>query len=378
MTGQQAQNRLHRPSSVPPPPGRRESLRGHRRIATLLMFGLAVGLEGCGSGSASSAATTAPGTTASETIAPATTQSASAPAASRQSPASSQAGTGNPVDQDALKKAWACGLSAGLEKLKALGPDGKNLYDAIWVTLAGRNLAASSTDLVKAGIEFGLDIVPLGNCFEPYFFPPSGGGGAAPEAPTGLTVRSDPNNGTVLVLTWNYSSDNVLYFVVGNGVEERNAPVQSSTGAVSYTWTGLKPDSWTCFHVRASNGDMPSDWDPNAPPWYTCAYSSSAQPALTNKCVFLLPGQVNCTNSDPAVALEGENVGDTSGCTFSGQITWGDGSQQTVRYQGANGTPSFVASHTYRHRGTYSIALNPSVVSGGCGTFNGSYTFTYS
>ena len=42
-------------------------------------------------------------------------------------------------------------------------------------------------------------------------------------------------------LTWAGSSDNVLYFVVSNGVEERNVPVQSSGGTVSYTWTGLQP-----------------------------------------------------------------------------------------------------------------------------------------
>jgi hypothetical protein len=373
------------------PPGRRELTRRHCRIAVLLILGSSAGLVGCGSGNAFPTSGTASGTTA-----PAATQSlsaqpersVSASAAPPLSPASSQAGVSNPVDQDALKKAWACGLAFGLKKLEKLGPDGKNLLNAIEVTLEGKDLAANRADLVKAAIEFGIDVGPPWlTCFEPYFFPNQAGAGAAPEAPAGLTVSPDPNNGTVLVLTWSYSSDNVLYFVVSNGVEERNVPASSSPGTVSYTWTGLKPGSWTCFRVRASNGDTASDWDPAAPPWYTCAYSSAAQPGPTNtatpapvptnQCLFLLPDNVDCASSNPEVTLEGENNGDTSGCMFSGQITWGDGSRQTVQYKGANGVPSFVARHAYQQHGTYSITLAPSVLSGGCTAFNGQYTFTY-
>jgi hypothetical protein len=167
MTNQKAQQRPYRSSDVSSPPVRRparhEPTRLHRHIAILLMLGLSVGLVGCSSGSAFSNAPTAPGTTAPGTTAPATTQSASAPAASTLSPTSSQAGVSNPVDQDALKKAWACGLSAGFEKLKDLGPNGIDLSHAIEATLAGRNLAANSADLVKAAMELGLDIVPLGH-----------------------------------------------------------------------------------------------------------------------------------------------------------------------------------------------------------------------
>jgi hypothetical protein len=300
------------------------------------------------------------------------------------SPNITTAATG--ADRAALNKALACGLSFGLDKLKALGPDGKNLLDAIDATLTGRDLAANRADLLKASVEFGIDIGPPWlECFQPYFFPDDVGGGAAPAAPAGLTVRPDPDNGTVMLLTWDGSSQNVLYFVVSNGAEERSAPVQPGAGTVSYTWTGLQPASLACFRVRASNGDVSSDWDPNSAPWRICATTSSPQPAAPDnpsptpagQCVFLLPSQVDCASSDPQVALEGENVGDTSGCTFSGQISWGDGSQQTVQYQGANGTPSFVANHAYRHQGTFSITLSPSVVSGECSAFNGSYTFTY-
>jgi hypothetical protein len=354
MKDQTAQQRPRWPHSVPPRPARRPGrpTRGHRRVAVLLILALAGALAACNPGSRSANAT------------------AAAPV----------------VDQAALKKAWACGLSFGLDKLKALGPDGKNLLDAINVTLTGRDLAANRADLLKASIEFGIDIGPPWlECFEPYFFPDHTGGGASPVAPIGLTVRPDTNNGTVMLLTWNSSSENVLYFVVSNGTEERNAPVQPGTGIISYTWTGLQPGSRACFRVRASNGDVSSNWDPNSAPWYTCATTSSPQPTPpdtatptpANQCVFLLPNQVDCASSDPQVSLEGENVGDTSGCTFSSQIGWGDGSQQTVQYQGADGMPSFVANHTYQHQGTFSITLSPSVVSGTCSAFNGSYTFTY-
>jgi hypothetical protein len=247
MKCRSARLRPYWPYSAPPSPGMPRCV--HRRVPVLLMLALLAALVGCNSSSPSLSATTAAGA----------------------------------VDRDALNKAWACGLSLGLDKLKALGPDGNSLLNAINATLTGKDLAANRADLLKASIEFGIDIGPPWlQCFEPYFFPDQVGGGAAPAAPTGFTVRPDPNNGTVMLLTWNDSSDNVLYFVVSNGVEERYVPVQSNTGTINYTWTGLQPGSWSCFHVRASNGDTSSNWDPNSPPWYECAYSSSSQsPAIT-------------------------------------------------------------------------------------------------
>jgi hypothetical protein len=149
-------------------------------------------------------------------------------------------------------------------------------------------VAANRADLLKASVVFGIDIGPPWlQCFEPYFFPDQAGGGAAPAAPTGLTVRPDPNDGTVMLLTWNNSSDSVLYFVVSDGADERNAPVQSSPGADSYTWTGLQPGSRACFRVRASNGDVASDWDPAAAPGYTCATTSSSPPASSDTSISL-------------------------------------------------------------------------------------------
>lgn len=361
MKDRTAKKRSYGRRYVPPPPagppGRRKPPRMHS-VGWLIATVAAALLMAAGGVTARAAALT---------------HTADPAAATKITLVVSQAGALSSGNGETWQKAWACGVSAGILRLGKYGPAGEDLEHAIETTLQGRDLAANISDLVKAAVTFGLDVLPYGACFEPYFFPPPVGGGATPAAPTGLTVSPDPNNGSVLKLTWNENSDNVLYFDITNGVEERSTPADTDT----YTWTGLKPHSWTCFRVRATNGDTASNWDPNVAPWYVCAYSSSPQPAAS-QCVFLLPNQVNCASSNPKITLEGENVGDTSGCTFSGQITWGDGSQQTVQYPGANDQPSFVATHTYQKKGAFSISLVPTVVSGPCSAFSGSYKFTYS
>ncbi len=96
------------------------------------------------------------------------------------------------------------------------------------------------------------------------------------------------------------------------------------------------------------------------------------------QCVLLEPDQTYCRSSDPTVVLEAENIGDTSDCTFSDQISWGDGSPlQTVQIQGADNVPEVVASHTYQELGAYGITLTPTVVSGSCTAIDGEYTFAY-
>lgn len=96
-----------------------------------------------------------------------------------------------------------------------------------------------------------------------------------PRAPTGLTVHADPRNGTVLLLTWRDNAKNETSFEVNNGVLSRSAAGRPDTGTVHYTWTGLKPGSWTCFKVRATNHLGHSAWDPNSAPWYACASTPS-------------------------------------------------------------------------------------------------------
>jgi hypothetical protein len=179
-----------------------------------------------------------------------------------------------PLSEDDLEKALACGLSAGLSKLKDGPAEAQDLYKAIKVTLIGRNLAKNQRLLARAAIQFGLDIVPLGACFAPIFFPDEAGGGSAPAAPTNLTVGPDPNNTTVMLLSWTDNSTNERGFQVHNGDEYRTAPGSPGTGTVTFSWTGLQPNSWTCFRVRADNGDTFSPWEPAADPHYMCAYTS--------------------------------------------------------------------------------------------------------
>jgi len=59
-----------------------------------------------------------------------------------------------------------------------------------------------------------------------------------PAAPTGLTVRADPTNGTALRLTWRDNANNQTSFQVSNGEVGRSAPAHTGKGTVSYTWTG--------------------------------------------------------------------------------------------------------------------------------------------
>jgi hypothetical protein len=129
-------------------------------------------------------------------------------------------------------------------------------------------------------------------------------------------------------------------------------------------------------------GPQPSTSPPTTPPTSPVIGPSSPPPTTPSvssaQCVLLEPDQTYCRSSDPTVILEGENIGDTSDCTFSDQISWGDGSpQQTVVYQGADNVPEVVASHTYEQLGAYGITANVTVVDGPCTAIDGEYTFAY-
>jgi hypothetical protein len=169
-----------------------------------------------------------------------------------------------------------------------------------------------------------------------------------------------------------YESPRDLYIALESfpGVNTDCLPPPSSI-PTSYA----QPSSPQPFRPQPSSSQPAPQ--PSSPQASSPANTATPTPVPTNQCVLLEPDQVDCTSSNPEVTLEGENIGDTSGCTFSDQIIWGDGSQQSVQFPGANGTPSFVANHTYEQQGTFSITAIPTVVSGNCTSFNGYYTFTY-
>jgi hypothetical protein len=87
-----------------------------------------------------------------------------------------------------------------------------------------------------------------------------------------------------------------------------------------------------------------------------------------------------CQSTDPDLTVDAAFYGDTSGCTFTSSIVWGDGSvaqQVTVGGQPQPGE-GFMADHTYQatQTQTYSITASAVSVTGGCYIIPGSYTFT--
>jgi hypothetical protein len=88
---------------------------------------------------------------------------------------------------------------------------------------------------------------------------------------------------------------------------------------------------------------------------------------------------VTCTSSDPIVDFDVTNTGDTSDCTFTVTITWGDGSPDTTvgPFPGADNTLEGISDHTYTTPGTYSLSSTGVVDSGDCTVTPGSSTFTY-
>ena len=50
-------------------------------------------------------------------------------------------------------------------------------------------------------------------------------------------------------MTWTDNSNNETGFEVNNGVSS----VQAGANATSYTWSGLTPGTYMCFHVRSYN-----------------------------------------------------------------------------------------------------------------------------
>jgi hypothetical protein len=87
-----------------------------------------------------------------------------------------------------------------------------------------------------------------------------------------------------------------------------------------------------------------------------------------------------CQSTDPDLTVDVVNTGDTSACTFTWSMDWGDGSPaQQVTFDGAPQSGEyFLADHTYNavQTQTYSITATPVSVTGGCIINSGNYTFT--
>lgn len=110
------------------------------------------------------------------------------------------------------------------------------------------------------------------------------------------------------------------------------------------------------------------------------AIAAGARPAAaadpSDACT-LVPGSNTCQSSDPQVTVDLLNSGDTSGCTFDITLDWGDGSDdQSLTIAGGPDGPEFLASHTYKESGTYTIDETGDVASGSCYYNPATFQFT--
>ncbi len=81
--------------------------------------------------------------------------------------------------------------------------------------------------------------------------------------PSNLTVTPiDSNN---IRLNWKDNSNNESGFEINNGIVSTGAPANSTT----FTWGGLAPGTYMCFHIRAY-GSGNSAWEPGGSPAYQC------------------------------------------------------------------------------------------------------------
>ena len=106
---------------------------------------------------------------------------------------------------------------------------------------------------------------------------------------------------------------------------------------------------------------------------------SAANVAATDstQCVFEYSVVTTCQSSNPDIVLNLHNDGDTSQCTFSLQVSWGDGSVQNFTVPGGPDGSEHLSNHRYSaSSGTYQIQINGSVLSGFCWFSSASYQFT--
>ena len=98
--------------------------------------------------------------------------------------------------------------------------------------------------------------------------------------------------------------------------------------------------------------------------------------ATTAQCKFV--SSLNtCVSTDPTVSYTSNAYGDTSGCIFVFDVTWGDGSSPTnVTFTDPTDGPHLVGNHKYAAPGVYTITVNVQVTAGTCTVTNSVHTFT--
>jgi Peptidase A4 family len=86
----------------------------------------------------------------------------------------------------------------------------------------------------------------------------------------------------------------------------------------------------------------------------------------------------DCTSTDPNVFQTIRSVGDTSECTFTEVIEWGDGTSSSKTFNGGSDTELLALfTHTYPDRpGTYTVQITGETTVGTCGALTGTNEFT--
>jgi hypothetical protein len=109
---------------------------------------------------------------------------------------------------------------------------------------------------------------------------------------------------------------------------------------------------------------------------FAAAEVQRADTESVTACTFIPATILTCTSRDPRIKVDFTNFSDTTGCTFSSTLQWGDGSETSgVPVTGGPTGPTFLASHFYTSPGTYNIQVTGVVTAGQCSLIPNSYTF---
>lgn len=95
----------------------------------------------------------------------------------------------------------------------------------------------------------------------------------------------------------------------------------------------------------------------SAPEAVTCG-------AQTPDCQFTAPVQYRCESRNPNIALRASTYGNSTACTFSAHIDWGDGAVQDFSLPGTAAGPILDVTHRYAKPGTYYISASIDQASG--------------
>ncbi|NUT05308.1 MAG: protein kinase [Hamadaea sp.] len=163
-------------------------------------------------------------------------------------------------------------VAAGVLLSRGDDPQAESLGDGLSVNTASplANSPATSTPPSPTATGSPSSTGGTSPAPRPSVASPVSGGGATPlGAPTNLTAT--PISASTIRLRWADKSTAEGGFTVINGNTSKNVAANTTT----YDWTGLTPDTRTCFKVRAYNASGVSAYFPAAQNDWICATTLS-------------------------------------------------------------------------------------------------------